>query len=85
MTTQNIKPQYEAFVYCWTDIKTRKLYIGFHKGLDSDGYICSSKYMKTEYEKRPNDFTRQIIAHGSVSDMKHFEYVLLESVNAAIN
>ena len=34
----------EAFVYCWTDHKTNKLYVGVHKGSINDGYICSSKY-----------------------------------------
>ena len=55
----------EAFVYCWTDVKTNKLYIGSHKGTVNDGYVCSSKLMLQEYTKRPQDFTRQIVAEGN--------------------
>lgn len=35
----------ESFVYCWTDHKRSKLYIGYHKGSPDDGYVCSSKRM----------------------------------------
>ena len=73
----------EAFVYCWTDHKTNKLYIGSHKGSPKDGYICSSKYMMEEYNNRPSDFTRQIIATGNEKDIRKLETKLLSSLNAA--
>lgn len=73
----------EAFVYCWTDHKTNKLYIGSHKGSIDDGYICSSDFMLSEYKKRPNDFTRQIVAEGNTEDIRKFEYKILTSANAA--
>lgn len=76
---------YEAFVYCWTDNKTGMLYIGSHKGATDDGYVCSSKTMLHEYYKRPEDFTRQIIAEGSYEDIRKFEYKILDSVNAKHN
>lgn len=75
----------EAFVYCWTDKDTNKLYVGSHKGSADDGYVCSSKYMLAEYAQRPQDFSRQIVARGSHSDMRKFEAVILQSVNAKIN
>lgn len=75
----------EAFVYCWTDRKTNMLYVGSHKGSTDDGYICSSKYMLVEYNKRPEDFSRQIIAEGSLSDIRKLEAKILQSVNAALN
>ncbi len=75
----------EAFVYCWTDHKTNKLYIGSHKGTTDDGYVCSSKHMLEEYKKRPNDFTRQIIAEGSVEDIRQLETKILVTVNAKVN
>lgn len=75
----------KAFVYCWTDHKTNKLYIGSHKGQINDGYICSSKTMLEEYNKRPLDFTRQIVAEGESNDMRKFEHVLLKTINAATN
>lgn len=73
----------EAFVYCWTDHKTNKLYVGWHKGNTDDGYICSSKIMLEEYKNRSNDFTRQILASGNTDDMINFESKILISVNAA--
>jgi len=75
----------EAFVYCWTDKLTNKLYVGSHKGSIDDGYICSSKYMLEEYNKRPEDFSRQIIAEGDISDIRKIEAKILQSVKASIN
>lgn len=59
------------------------LYVGSHKGSTDDGYICSSKYMLEEYNKRPEDFSRQIVAEGSLKIMRKFESSILLSVNAA--
>ena len=72
----------EAFVYCWTDHDTGKLYVGSHKGAVDDGYVSSSKYMKEEYMKRRQDFTRQVIATGSDEDMRKFERTILLAINA---
>ncbi len=74
---------HKAFVYCWTDRFTNKLYVGSHKGNPSDGYVCSSKPMKQEYKKRPQDFTRQIIAEGDYQNMRKLEEKILVSVDAA--
>lgn len=75
----------EAFVYCWTDHKTNKLYIGSHRGATDDGYVCSSKHMIEEYSNRPEDFTRQIIATGTFSDMRKLESAILLAEDAARN
>lgn len=72
-----------GFVYCWMDITKNKLYVGSHKGNPNDGYICSSKYMMEEYKKRPDDFVRQIIAEGVITDIRWLERRILESANAA--
>jgi hypothetical protein len=74
-----------SFVYCWTDHKKGKLYVGSHKGTADDGYICSSKYMLEEYYKRPEDFTRQIIAEESFEDIRKLEVSILRGVDARIN
>lgn len=71
----------EAFVYCWTDHKNNKLYVGSHKGPTYDGYVCSSKIMLREYKTRPQDFTRQIIAEGTWDDIFKFEGVILRSLD----
>lgn len=73
----------ETFLYCWTDHKTNKLYVGSHKGTAEDGYICSGKYMLAEYTERLQDFSRQIIAHGSDQDIRVLERKILTSINAA--
>jgi hypothetical protein len=73
----------EAFVYCWTDHLTGKLYIGSHRGNEDDGYVCSSKPMMIEYKIRPNDFTRQIIAHGTTEDARELEHQILIATKAA--
>lgn len=75
----------ESFVYCWTDHKTQKLYVGSHKGNLDDGYVCSSKYMLQEYKVRPHDFTRQIIAVGDAYTIRKFESFILKTVNAKTN
>lgn len=74
---------YEAFLYCWTDSLTNKLYIGKHKGKIDDGYISSSKYFMEEYRKRPENFSRQIIALGTHNDIICLETSILKSENAA--
>ena len=73
----------EAFVYCWTDTLTGKLYVGSHKGSDKDGYVCSSKYMMEEYRNRQSDFNRTIIAHGDYKDILALETSILQSADAA--
>ena len=75
----------QAFVYCWTDKLTNMLYVGSHKGSIDDGYICSSKYMLEEYNKRPEDFSRQIVAEGKFEDIRVLEEKILTSVNAKLN
>jgi|LakMenE01Jun11ns_1017448.scaffolds.fasta_scaffold9636150_2 hypothetical protein len=75
----------EAFVYCWTDKKNNMLYVGSHKGSADDGYVCSSKYMLKEYNKRPSDFSRQIIAEGNLSDIRKLEAKILQAANARLD
>jgi len=75
----------EAFVYCWTDKLTNKLYIGSHKGSVDDGYVCSSKNMMKEYKKRPQDFSRQIVAKDTFTNIRKLESIILKSVNAALD
>lgn len=71
-----------SFVYCWTDRATSKLYVGFHKGDEDDGYICSSKHMLAEYGNRPEDFSRQILAKGTYDDCRVFEIAVIKAMLA---
>lgn len=51
-----------GFVYIWFDRKHKRYYIGSHWGTEDDGYICSSRWMRKAYKRRPNDFKRRIIS-----------------------
>ena len=75
----------DSFVYCWTDHKTQKLYVGVHKGSPTDGYVCSGKLMLEEYNQRSSDFTRQIIAGGTWKECLSLERAILCSVDACNN
>ena len=41
--------------------------------------------MLEEYEKRPSDFTRQIIADGTLSDIRNLESKILDVLNVKID
>lgn len=73
----------DSFCYCLTDHKTKKIYIGSHKGSKDDGYLCSSKYVLKEHTLRPTDFTRQIIAEGDWTTIRKFEDRLIRALWAA--
>lgn len=51
-----------GFVYLWRDKKHKRYYVGSHWGLENDGYVCSSRWMRNAYRLRPNDFKRRILA-----------------------
>lgn len=51
----------EGFIYIWYDQKRKMFYIGCHWGHENDGYICSSKRMRSAYDRRPSSFKRRII------------------------
>lgn len=50
-----------GFVYIWYDRKHKRYYVGSHWGTETDGYVCSSPWMKQAYKHRPYDFKRRII------------------------
>lgn len=50
-----------GFIYIWRDSKHNRFYIGQHWGTIDDGYICSSKWMRDAYRRRPQDFKRRIL------------------------
>lgn len=50
-----------GFVYIWFDKKHKRYYIGSHWGTETDGYKCSSNWMRDAYKRRPHDFKRRII------------------------
>ncbi len=54
----------ESFVYKWTNIETKRAYIGKHKGKPDDGYISSSRLFLDAYYKAPHLFFREILHFG---------------------
>jgi hypothetical protein len=50
-----------GFVYIWFDRKHKRYYVGAHWGSETDGYVCSSPWMKKAYSRRPQDFKRRIL------------------------
>lgn len=54
----------EGFIYIWLDKKDKRYYIGSHWGNIDDGYVCSSKWMKSAYKNRAHDFKRRILQTG---------------------
>lgn len=51
-----------GFVYIWRDKKHNRYYIGSHWGTEDDGYVCSSRWMRKSYSRRPHDFRRKILS-----------------------
>ena len=50
-----------GFIYVWRDKKHNRLYVGCHWGLEVDGYLCSSNWMRDSYKRRPGDFKRRVV------------------------
>lgn len=73
----------QAFLYMWVDKSNDMKYIGYHVGTLNDGYVCSSDLMMAEYEKRPDDFFRTILAWGTKDQMYELETLILLELGAA--
>ncbi|MDR3502860.1 MAG: hypothetical protein P4L79_09780 [Legionella sp.] len=56
------KQEKYGFVYIWYDRKHKRYYIGAHWGTETDGYICSSNWMRDSYKRRSEDFKRRILS-----------------------
>ena len=73
----------EAFVYSWRNKTDNRLYVGYHKGLSTDGYVTSSKIFMADFKKNPANFERYIIAEGLLADMRKLETAILMAANAS--
>lgn len=71
-----------GFVYLWRDRKHKRYYIGSHWGTEDDGYVCSSRWMRKTYSRRPQDFKRKILArvHTNRKDLLEAEYNFLQRI-----
>jgi hypothetical protein len=73
-----------GFVYIWRDRKHKRYYIGCRWGNENDGYICSSKWMKDSYKRRPNDFKRRTLSrvYTNKKDLLEEEYKWLSLIDS---
>lgn len=65
-----------GFIYIWFDKKHKRFYIGSHWGTEDDGYICSSRWMRKSFRRRPEDFKRRILTNN-INDRK--EVLIIEN------
>lgn len=73
----------DSFVYCWTNTTLDKIYIGWHKGTEDDGYICSSSSSQFWEDFRNENFKwkRDIIYKGTMAECQLLESQMLDSVD----
>lgn len=71
-----------GFIYIWLDKKHKRFYIGSHWGLENDGYICSSRWMRKSYKRRKEDFKKRIISrvYTNKADLLLEEYKWLSLI-----
>jgi len=67
----------EAFVYRLTNTTNGRYYIGYHKGDEDDGYICSSRNYEFWEDLHSDIFTRDLLRYGSKEECKLEESILL--------
>jgi hypothetical protein len=82
------KITYTSFVYKWTHLPTGKWYIGCRtaKGCHpEDGYITSSKLVKSLIKTNPEEWQREILHTGTPEEILNLEVALLEESNAKNN
>lgn len=73
----------EAFVYVWINEISGRRYVGYHKGGQEDGYICSSRSTEfwRDYEDKSIPFRREILSEGTAEACLRVEQLLLKEVN----
>ena len=72
-----------GFVYIWFDKKHQRFYIGCHWGTEDDGYVCSSRWMRKAYKRRPEDFKRRILCKiNNRDDLFDEEYKWLQQIKS---
>ena len=73
----------EAFVYVWNNLTSNRRYVGYHKGTDNDGYICSSANASfwDDFENSDMLFEREIIFRGSSNECLSHEQDILKEID----
>jgi hypothetical protein len=68
-----------SFVYIWTNNSTGKKYVGYHKGTETDGYVCSSKNQKFWDDYKAGVLTRKIVFYGTMQECIELESKIIKS------
>jgi predicted transcriptional regulator len=73
----------DSFVYRWTNKTLNKIYIGFHKGTEDDGYICSSASKKfwEDFNNPAYVWQREILYKGIMKECQEVERKLLDELD----
>jgi len=73
----------DSFVYRWTNKTLNKIYIGFHKGTEDDGYICSSASKKfwEDFNNPAYVWQREILYRGIMKECQEVERKLLDELD----
>jgi hypothetical protein len=74
-----------CYVYKWTHLPTLCWYVGSRyskRAHPDDGYICSSKTVKSMIKNNPEQWTRTVIATGTADEMYALETDILTSCDA---
>jgi hypothetical protein len=73
----------DSFVYQWTNLTLGKIYIGFHKGDETDGYVCSSasSVFWDDYKNPNYRWERQILHKGTMAECQLVESRLLNNLD----
>ena len=73
----------DSFVYKWTNMTLNKIYIGFHKGTETDGYICSSasEIFWKDFRNESFLWKREILFKGTMAQCQALESQLLDSID----
>ena len=76
------------FLYKWTELSTGKWYVGSRTAKNchpDDGYICSSKIVKSLIKENPNNWQREVLCIGSIDYIVRLETSYLKMLNARDN
>lgn len=74
------------YVYKWTHLPTFKWYVGSRTAKNCHphhGYLSSSKIVKPLIQASPTEWKKEIIALGTIEEMRELETTILTLMNAA--
>lgn len=73
----------DSFVYRWTNLTLNKIYIGWHKGAEDDGYVCSSasEQFWNDYNNISYKWQREILFKGTMPECQLLESQILDGLD----